>query len=47
MKDRLARLYREGRITQEQLHNAVGKFITEEEYEEIISSVQNMINSQI
>ena len=39
MKDRLARLYSAGRLTTEQLHNAVGKFITEEEYDEIIAAI--------
>lgn len=36
--DRVIRLYEEGKLTDSQLHNAVGYgWITEEEYEELIS----------
>lgn len=37
MKDRLAKLYKEGRITQAMLRNAIAKgWITEFEYVEIV-----------
>lgn len=37
MYERLKRLYNEGRLTQEELHNAVDKgWITEEQYIEIV-----------
>lgn len=39
MYERLKRLYLEGKLTKEQLHNAVDKgWITEEQYQEIINS---------
>ena len=42
MYERLKRLYEDGRITQEQLKNAVERdWITEEQYEEIIGGKAN------
>ena len=42
MYERLKRLYEDGRITQEQLKNAVDRgWITEEQYEEIIGGKAN------
>lgn len=38
MFDRLARLYKAGKLTEESLHNAIDKgWITEEQYQQIIT----------